>query len=395
MISAIFALCTMDASIVHAEMAVSHGTGSAPYTGHDSKGAIFMIPTDEQVAIKNAEENAIDIYMAKGTRAMGKNYKKVRNSIMANLPQYILQYDILNEQKTDTSVTLILKTTINASNIDDALQDSSATSTIDQSQRSYILSVFVARQVGSIQKFDDRVYKRSDSEGKVNGHHNESDFSTGKTSSTGAQGEAISGSRIAVNESKASKMNRSEKIKLDADVNTSSVTETGGSTTRKSDRATWRLYDSANLNSSISSVLSDQGYQIVDESDAETNQSGVGIMSEIQKDYATGNDLKPKTMNHIKSAAKAMGIRYVILGTLDMGQPGIDPASTNPRIDVTVNAKVYDLSGPFSRQVVVVGPMNYAGTGDNDMNAQDHALKNAADATAKEMASRMQEKNLY
>jgi len=394
-LGAAFAVCAFTTNLAQANIVIAHGTGTAPFGGRDSNGNAVMSASDEQDAIAKAELNAIDMYFAKQSDSATDNYESIRKSIASNLQRYVLQYDILNEQRTGSGITVILKTTLNGSLLDLALKKASATAETASGQRSLILSVFVARQIASIKQFDAHVYKRVDADVKVNGHLDDSNRVSTKTGHNGSQGESISGNHIAVKDSKSTQKNTRQKADFGKNVNATSISETGGSITQKSSQSTWRLYPSANLNSSITSVLARQGYQVVDEADAESNSSGVISIRKIDDAYATGQDLPPKMLNSIENAAKVMGIRYVILGTMDMGQVGKDPESLDPRVDVTVNAKVYDLSGRFVRQRVVVGPVQYAGLGNDETTAQIQALKNAGVAVAKEVVSQMQEIGLH
>ena len=394
-LGATIAVCAFVAPQAHADIVVSRGAGLVQFTGKTFFGKPEMLPADEQTAITLAEVNAIDMYFAKQSDSATGNYESVKANIDANLSTYVLNYVILNEQKTDTSVSVVIKANLNGSLLHNAVNKSSATSQTASVQRSNILSIFVARQIDSIKNFDARVYKREDVDKSVSGQSQASVSGTQSVSNQGSQGQSIGANRIAVNDSKTTTGNAQARASASSHVHASASVETGGSTVQKSSQTDWRLFPSADLNSAITSVLTQQGYEVVDEAFVESQSNGMLSIKAIDTDYSTGQDLQPTTLVHMELGAKNLGIRYLVLGTMDMGQSGTDPNNGNVRVGVIVNAKVYDLSGPFPRQAVVVGPEQYFGESSTEQMAQVQALKNAGLAAAKELTSQMQQLGLH
>jgi hypothetical protein len=391
LLAASVAACGFTAPLAHADIVVSRGTGTAPFTGKTFFGKPEMAPTDEQTAIQLAEVNAIDMYFAKQSDAATGNYENVKAKITANLSTYVLNYVILNEQKTDTSVSVVIKANLNGSLLNNAIKTTSATAQTASTQRSNLLAIFVARQIKSIKTFDAHVYKREDQDLSAAGQSTASAKGTETLSHKGSQGQAIGANRISVNDTKTTESDAQAQANVSGHLHSTAIVETGGSTVQRSAQTTWQLYPSGDLNSSITSVLTQQGYEVVDEAFAETQSNGMLSIKAIDSDYSTGQDLQPTTLAHMEIGAKNLGIRYLVLGTMDMGQTGTDPNNGNVRVGVTVNAKVYDLSGRFPRQAVVVGPEQFFGESSTEQAAQVQALKNAGNAAAKELANQMQQ----
>ena len=375
----------------HADMVVSRGAGSAPFTGRSFLGKAEMQLADEQAAIQAAERNAIDVYFARQSDAQTGNYEAIKPQIDANLANYVLNFVILNEQKTDSMVSVVIKANLNGSLLDQAVRAASATSRTATAQRSDLLSIFVARQIDAVKAFDAHVYKREDHDRSAATESTVRGAQTDKVAHGGRQSQSIGANAIGVQDEKVTREQAQAQFGARAHVHSTSIVETGGSTVQRSDQTTWRLFPSADLNAAMTDVLSAQGYEVVDEAFVEGQSNGMLSMKAIDADYSTGQDLQPATLSHMEVAAKNLGIRYLVLGTMDMGQTGTDPNNGNVRVGVSVNAKVYDLGGRFPHQAVVVGPEQFFGESSTEQAAQVQALKLAGHAAATELASRMQQ----
>lgn len=394
-LSAAITACLFAAPLAQADIVAAHGVGTAPFSGKTLFGKPEMQSIDEQTAINNAEINAIDMYFANQSDAATGNYENVKANIDADLGKYVLNYIMINEQKTDASVSVVLKVNLNGSLLRNAVKNSSATSQTSAGSRSNILSIFVARQIDSIKTFDAHIYKRADASEDVNGQMQSKDDGNQSVSHKGSQGQSIGANNISVNDRKTSRTSDEQHASVRGHVQATATLETGGSTLQKSAQTTWRLYPSSNLNSAITSVFTQQGYEVVDEAFAEVQSNGLLSIKATNNDYSKGQDLRPTTLAHMEMAAKNMEIRYLALGTMDMGQTGTDPNNGNVRVGVTVNAKVYDLSSRFPRQAVVVGPVQYFGESSTEQAAQVQALKNAGVAAATEVTSQMQQLGMH
>lgn len=393
-VSAVFIVFGLAATAAHADIIISRGVGTAPFSGKSFFGKLEMKHADEKAAIRDAEINAIDTYFAKLSGASTANYENVKAKIDANLSRYVLSYVILDKQKSDSDITVSLKAKLNGSMLKNTVMGASATSKTKSSVRSPILSIFVARQIESTKTFDKHVYKRVDTGSEVNADIQGQSRSQTTVSHQGSQGQSIGTNRISVNDNKTTDTSARAQANVTGHTHTSQTKQSGGSTVVKSSQTTWRIFPSSDLNSAITSELTGQGYQVVDEAFVEGQTNGLLSIKQINHDYSRGQDLQPSTLVNMEKGAKKLGIRYLALGTMDMGQTGTDPNNGNVRVGVTVNAKVYDLSGRFPRQAVVVGPVQFFGESSTEQAAQVQALKNAGTDAAKEMSSRMQEEGL-
>ena len=109
----------------------------------------------------------------------------------------------------------------------------------------------------------------------------------------------------------------------------------------------------------------------------------------VREDYQSGMDLKSQTLQDVEVGLRNAKIPYLALGTLDVGFANPDPATGLLRVAVNVNAKILDLSDPIPDTVATVGPVQYAGLGRTELEAQTNALKLAGQNAAKALISQL------
>lgn len=115
----------------------------------------------------------------------------------------------------------------------------------------------------------------------------------------------------------------------------------------------------------------------------------------VQEDYKTGSDLKSQTLADVVAGLKNAQIPYLALGTLDVGFANPDPATGLLRVSVTVNAKILDLTDTIPESVATVGPIQYAGLGPTEDEAQTNALKLAAQSACHDLISQLMKAGVH
>ena len=178
-------------------------------------------------------------------------------------------------------------------------------------------------------------------------------------------------------------------IPKNASATRSLTTETGGSSTQKSDDTTWRLIPAQSLNAQFTGVFAKAGFDVVEAAYVEPQSKGLLSVKSIERDYETGNDLSPETLRNTAQGLKNAEIPYLALGTLDVGTKDQDPSTGLVRVYVTVSGKILDLNSRFPKVVSSVGPVQFARTGPTEAVAQTNALKLAADSAARELVSQI------
>jgi hypothetical protein len=353
----------------HAQLVDVKGVGAVQYTADKA-------PADaRQEALRKAQVNAIERYYASNGEAESANFDAVRDKVESNLDSFILDATTLSEQDQPElhRYTVSVRAELNVAKLRNTMKSSSATANTAAAQKSTLTFVFLARQVASVKSFDARVYKRADM--NVSG-------SAGDTHSvSGSEGESVGDTNVSTSAVKHSNASNVERVNATA--------ETGGSTTQKADDVQWTLVPSDNLDSAVSGVFAQAGFDVVEASYVEPQSHGLLNLKMLENDYRSGNDPKPQTLRDTAAGLQAAQVPYLALSTLDIGAKDVDPATGLTRVYVTVTGKVLDLTGRFPRVVSSVGPVQYAGLGPSQDVAQTNALKLAADHAARELVNQI------
>lgn len=339
---------------ISAQSASSRGVGSAPYG--------FLLSAEVRAqALSKAKVNALEAYVAEQGAAKMRLFEQRRSEFVTEIDRYVLSAIPLseNQDKAAKTYTVTVRAEINTTLLQVKLDAGSAVAEAGVAERSMLTFVFVARAQDTAQAFDDRVYKRAE----TNEGYRE------KTS----EGESFRGNSISTSGSR--------------DVSNTVSIESGGSTTRRSDKISWKVSNAAEINTAMTGIFSAAGYEVV-EADYVPN-IGVDL---VRQDYSGGDDLKPATLQTMAAGVRGAGISYVAVGTLDVGMQDRDPASGNVRVFVTVTGKVLNVSGGFPRTLSSVGPVQFAGLGPDQGVARTNALRQAAESAAQQMVNELNAK---
>ncbi len=366
----LFAALPMAASVfafaAHADIVSEKGIGTISI---DHKKPT---PAEYSAVMHQAEENALDQYIAEYDGAKQRIYDAARPQIMNQLDKVVLNVTVLTENydKVAKTYTVTVRADINQNVLDNLMGGNTAA----PSNGPDIALIFMSRSRSSVQKFDDRVYQRTDTQSAAGCKTSESvktkEGESVRHHSVGTTGSATTDSSY--------------------DCNTKDVTDTGGSTTSKADHVEWTVAEAADFDQQITGDMTDSGYNLVP---AEyVNQIDLNA---IRADYSRGTDLAPQTLRSMVAAVKAAGLSYVVLGTMDVGMPAVDPVTGNRRIFVSINARLLDLTGAYPRPVAAIGPIQYSGLGPDDQVALTQATKSAADDVAKTLIDHLSVKGVH
>lgn len=350
-----------------AQVQQARGKASVTYAGSVASAE------DKAKAAQAAQLKAIEFYYAEAGESEAENFDTVREKVLSNPDRYILESTVLGEEDSadKKQYSVAVRVSLNVANLRNLVKSSSAAGQASAAQKSQLVFVFVSREVSSVKSFDDRVYKRVDESVKASG--------TDVSRKSAAEGERIGGGQIRTNES----------TNASRDVNLQRVRtlETGGSTVKRADEATYRLFPSANLNSVFTGMFARAGFEVVDAAMAEPATNGRFSVAMVEQDYQSGNDLKSATVQSIAAGMRHAGVPYVALGTLDVAPSTKDPATGLVRVGVTVNAKIFNVAKAIPSVQSAVGPVQFAGTGPDEATARGNALKLAANSAARELSS--------
>jgi hypothetical protein len=369
----IAALIFAHAPAVFAQGVSSKGTATVTF----SKKITAAVKQD---ALQKAKVNAVDRYFSEANPAKARNFDLMRTKIMNDIDTYVLDASILDEELNEKLGTykVIVSASINVPRLENALVDTSAVANATAGEKSMLTFVFVARYQKSVKSFDDRVLKRADV--KL------SESANASYDHTGTESEHIDKSSVSTGDK--------AQATGEANYNASATTETGGSTTRKADEVEWNVAPAAELDMVMTGAFADARYDVVAAEDVEAESGGQLSIAAIRTDFGTGNDLSPTTRRSATNGARVAGVKFLALGTMDIGAAGKDPATGLTRVYVTVTGEVLDVSSRLSRKISAVGPEQFAGIGPDADVARRNALKLAADSAAQKLLNSLNAKGV-
>lgn len=395
------------------------GMATVPYGGW-----MGLTAKVRATALDKAKINAVERYIAHTSAAEQQNYDAVRSRIAAHIDRYVLSSSTLSaaKDKDAKTYTLVISAEVNVSRLDDALQANTAVANTSQTQRSYITFVFVAREQGSIQTFNNQVVQRrsrtvSESVAATgtradaaNSYASETRHDRGATdvSENGIDTQAQLGAKEAYASEthhnqraaniSATKANAGVRINTamgsTSTVHGTVVNAVGGSVTQRANDVTYQVTRSGAVNDVISNALSQAGYQVVDAAFVAQRTNGLLNIHAFEHDFGHGNDISAQTLQRAAQGVQEVHIPYLAYGTLDVGIQDTDPTTGLTRVYVDVTAKLYNLTGMFPVTVAAVGPVQYAGLGPNATVARINALKLAAGKAATSLVAEMDAKGI-
>lgn len=335
------------------------GMATVTYTGK------APTPKDYRSAERQAQFNALERYVANSTNAESRNFKNIRQTVSADLGNYILGSSIITEQvdKNAKTLSIVLRADIDTSALANAFSANSTVGKTKASDRSYVTFIFVARQQASATRYGSDKSGLKASQMTENGSKNQAQTDTGAEFSD-------QHTRIQHTRSQSSQTQRAADIK-------------------------YRVTSSAPVNTAMTGVFSDADYRVVSAQFLESSTNDLVDLAAFEHDFARGNQISTKTLLNAVKGAEQMHIRYLAVGTMDEGLSNTDPETGLNRVFVTVTGTLYGLSGLFPQTLVSVGPEQYSGEGPTESVAQTNALKLAAKAAATKMVQAMAAQNVH
>lgn len=358
-----FLVAMFAADMASADTPAEKGMGSVNYGWR-------LSAENRQDAIRKAKVNAVERYIAGTNASRSRVFDQQRDRIAANVDDYILGSTLLAEDdnKGAKTYTVTIRADINSARLLNDLGGGAASAADVASVRHSTLTfLFLSRTQSTVQTFDAKVYKRAD-------------VDTGSTRKTN-EGESIRGSSVSTSDN--------------VDQHATMAVTTGGSTTRKADKIDWTVSRANEINTAMTGVFADAGYDVVEADQVEGASNGLLNIDQIRAAYSHEDDLPSKLTRDTTLGVQQAGIGLLALGTLDVGMQDIDPVSGNARVYVTVTGKVYNVQGRFARTISSVGPVQYAGLGPDASVARTNALKVAAEKTAQQMVDELNNKGLH
>ncbi|MFC3815004.1 hypothetical protein [Lysobacter sp. GCM10012299] len=351
-----------------AQVVSSKGMATVAYTGR-------LSADERQAAMTRANLSALETYVAETNLAKVKVLEARRDEFESKLDRLILGSTVLSEtpDKKSKTYTIVVRADINAALLRAELDGGSATAMASQAQRSLVTLLFMARMQDSVRSFQAREYRRLDA--------SQTSTIAGSYVERTKEGESIGGSSIGTTGSR--------QVDGTGKESTSLVVENGGSTTQKADKVAWTVTNAAEINTAMTGIFSNAGYEVVEAEFAEGESGGQLSVARVRKDFSTGNDLSADVLRSTAAGVRNARIPLLAVGTLDVGIRDTDPVTGLVRVNVTVTGKVMDVTGRFPKTVSSVGPVQFAGLGNTETVARNNALTLASEKAAQTMVDEL------
>lgn len=320
--------------------------------------------TDE--ALKQAKELVIKNYASGFNQSKASAYSQKQGEILQNIDNYLLGYNVTDQYCNieGRTFSLSIRASVNENTLNGLINSMSVAKNVNRSQKSLIVSMFVAREVEQIQQYDAKVFKRVDQD----------NFSS-ETDSIQA-----SGAGAEVNSAQKSSQ---------------SVT-TGGSTTQRSDKIEYIVSDmGSDLDKTVSKVLTQSGFRVAPAFAVQRRSGGQFDIAAMKNDFGSANEISPENMDNAAMALQGMNVPYFAVATLDIGSKKKDTVTGNFQVTVSVTGTVYQVDGFFPEVVASVGPVQYSALGADQTTARRNALSIAAEKSTAEIVDTLNAAGIY
>jgi hypothetical protein len=337
-----------------------NATGAIPY---DSFFSSTPSDSERHAAVANAKLNAWKDYTSSFSMAKQKAYQQLERHFLSSLDDYFIEYAIVADKvdKGTKTFSVMIRAKINDSKVDAKLSSASAAGGAKSGEGSGFGFIFMAREASEVKAFDERKTKITATE----------------STSSAVEKSRIGGGVMSSSES-------SESMKKE---------QTGGNTVRKADHVQYTVSSPQDINAAMNEMLAPAGFEVIDYADI-VAECGGAAPDVIKSEFGSGYELTAPTRKAAIDAARKCQVTYFAIGTLDVGMQGVDPATGLKRVNVTVNAQVWNIAKGLPRQVASVNSDPYAGLGPDPVVAKRNALKKAADSAAKAIVDQLNAKGV-
>lgn len=340
-----------------------------------AKGGIFSSEpskADREAAIEGAKRAAWHSYSGRFTQARMKQMSTREQDIEANLDKFLSNVTVIDEvvdAKTGM-LKLAVRGLMNETAVDEYFSRLGTAGNARSGDGSSTAFIFLSRQQDSVKQFD---LKRT----KI------AELTVGTTSG-----------ETSLDNSRTQPSGSSDFSGEQASVTKTSKSVTGGNEERKSDRIVYRVSSSEDIDTAMSDALTTGGFEISSYTDV-LAECGGEPLEKIRGEFVEGDEMTAPTRKKVLDAARACNVRFMAIGTLDIGAPDLDPVSGSRRVFVAVRAQVLDLKQKLPRRVASVGPVQYSGLGADQTIAMRNALNKAAKESAHALVDQLNAKGIH
>ncbi len=335
------------------------GTATVPLKGKCRKD----VPRDNkifQAAFAQAKIEALRSYSSNFSRAKQDIFNKVSSQVEQEIDDYFANPSVVGQRcdpQTKT-FTIVLRGQLNVSKLTTTIDANMAQS----GPRGQLVALFLARETESVvqKKVRDTVV-------------------------TQTRGVSSDDRMADVTENSVSSERVSSSMQQQS---------TGGSRIVGSDKINWVVSRPGYVETSFNAVMTGAKFRAVPAFAAQRKSGGLFNIDAFQEEFGTENNVSADTMADATDFLNQAGIKYFVVGTMDVGAKNRDPVSGQVKVAVSISATVTDVSGFFPEVVASVGPVTLAALGQDQDIAKKNALVVAAERAADEIVASLQSKGI-
>jgi hypothetical protein len=326
-----------------------------------------LTPAIKNQAIEKARLKAVEKYFADAGEAEMENFDRNLATIQSKIETFTDDPVKLSEldDPANKRYSVSVRVELNVARLRNAIKSTSAVAGAAPGGKSKVVFVFVGREVASVKTFDDRVVKQATSSSSIDA----------KSQKKGVEGEKITSSSVTTTADQRTQVSQDAAVRV----------ETGGSSTRKSAEVERRIFPTNDLDVSIKGTFSQAGFDTRDAAFVLSEK----LLNSLTKEFTTANKPSPTSLKATATELQKGGIPYFAVATLDVGSQDTDPATGQPRVNVSVTGEIYDLTDWPPRTLAAVGPVQITGVGPDPEAARRQALSKAARDGTRELVSRV------
>ena len=335
------------------------GTATVPLKGKCRKD----VPRDNkifQAAFTQAKIEALRAYTSRFSRAKQNTYKMVADEVEMNIDQYLANPSVVG-QRCDSQTktfTIVLRGQLNTSDLNYLISQNMAPS----GPAAPMVALFLARETKSVKQLKVR------------------DNVVSKTTSTSSDDKMADVTENSVSSERVSSSMQAR--------------STGGSLVIGSDDVDWIVSRPSYMETAFNNTMTASGFETYEAQSVAFQSNGEFDLDAFEEEFGTANSISTETRGFAEQFLKRAGVKYFIVGTIDVGAKNNDPVSGQVKVVVSVSAKVSDVSGLFSKSVASVGPVTLSALGIDQDTAKKNALVVAAERAADEIVASLQAKGI-
>ena len=335
------------------------GTATVPLKGKCRKD----VPRDNkifQAAFTQAKVEALRAYTSRFSRAKQNTYKIVADEVEMNIDQYLSNPSVVGQRcdSTTKTFTIVLRGELNTSELNYLISQNVASA----GPAAPVVALFLARETESVtqKKVRDNVVS--------------------KTTSTSNDDRMADATENSVSSERVSSSMQAR--------------STGGSRVIGSDKINWVVSRPGYIETSFNNIMTSAGFEPYEAQSVAFQSNGEFDLEAFEEEFGTENSVSVETRGFASRFLRGVGVKYFIVGTIDVGAKNLDPVSGQVKVVVSVSATVSDVSGLFSKSVASVGPVTLSALGIDQDTAKKNALVVAAERAAEEIVASLQFKGI-